>query len=54
MSSEQVATELRQLANRYAKIEAEKSPRKRKALALEALDSVEVVYVALKKEAGEE
>jgi len=53
MSAEQIATELRQLANRYAKVDGEQSPRKRKALALESLDAAEKLVEVLKKEAGE-
>ena len=49
-----LATQMRQLANQFDKMDKETGPRKKKALALEALDVVEIVHEKLKEEAGEE
>ena len=48
-----LATKMRQLANQFDKMDNETKERKKKALALEALDVAEEIYEALKKEAGE-
>ena len=48
-----LVTKMRQLANSFDKMEKEAKPRKKKALALEALDVAEEVYDKLKDEAGE-
>jgi len=48
-----LATQMRQLANQFDKMDKETKPRKKKALALEALDVAEGIFNILKKEAGE-
>lgn len=53
MANEPLPTKLRKLANKLDKIDQEQSPRKKKALALEALDSAEEAVDKLKEIAGE-